>query len=112
MTRVPGGDCWVVRDGAWRAGQDLVFVLHDDDWFAAALNLDVVQQLSIVNAAVDELRIAPPLYALAPAGAPAGAALAPGVGSGYGQGLQSRVVQGQAIPAAPAPPARLSARSV
>lgn len=109
---MPGGDCWVISDGAWRAGQDLVFVVHDDDWIAAALDLDVVQQLSIVNAAIDELRIAPPLYASAPAGAPARAALAPGVGLGYGAGSQSRVTQGQAVPAAPAPLARLSARSV
>ena len=109
---MPGGDCWVISDGAWRAGQDLVFVLHDDDWFAAALDLDVVQQLSIVDAAVDELRIAPPLYALAPAGAPARAALAPGIGLGYGSGLQNRAMQGQAVPAAPAPLARLPARSV
>lgn len=111
VTRVPGGDCWAVGDSAWRAGQDLVFVLHDDDWFAAALDLDVVQQLSIVDSAIDRLRIAPHLYA----GSPALAALAPGAGSGFRSGLHSRVEPeegGQAVPAAPAPPARLQARSV
>ena len=113
VTRVPGGDCWVVGDGAWRAGQELVFVLHDDDWFAAALDLDMVQQLSIVDSSVDKLSIAPHLYALAPAGSPTQAAPAPSAGSGYRSGVQGRVGPedgGEAVPAAPAP--WLPARSV
>ena len=84
-------------------------MLHDDEWFAAALDLDVVQQLSIVDSDVETLRIAPRLYAMAPAGAPAWAALAPA------SGLRSRVLPddgGQAVPSAPAPLARLPARSV
>ena len=115
ITRVPGGDCWGIGGGAWRAGQELVLVLHDDDWFAAALDLDAVQQLSIVDAAVDKLQIAPHLYAPPPAASPAAAALAPGAGSGYGVGFRAGLPPGdggQAVPAAPAPFARLPARSV
>ncbi|KAK9821437.1 hypothetical protein WJX81_006157 [Elliptochloris bilobata] len=40
VTRVASADCWLINDGIWLAGEDLVFVLHDDDWFAAALDVD------------------------------------------------------------------------
>ncbi len=77
VTRVKGADCIIIEGNYWKAGDGCVLAVHDADWFAAVLDMAVVRQLSMVDVAVDTLRIAPQLlhaHAHSPAPAPAPAA--------------------------------------